>query len=656
VKNKAPATSIEPGDGTLRGRLVLAGGALLSIFSLISWRLIYLQVEQHDHYASLVDVKHQRTVQLEAHRGRIFDARGQLLAGDEPVQQIIFDLGFLREKDILANALVESEGMKDVVDIRKVWTLEEMQQRYLDRLVPLLAQHTGRPAEEIRTVIAEKMKGKLSGEIVIHREMTVQNGIELRADLEQLKLGKYQEIRGRIGAVVFRDSFVRRYPATTPMFHFAGKVGELPGSQNGEVRGVSGLEKYFNDKLEGKPGHRIVVVDGLNNELAAYRGEVVSPVHGANLRSTIDTGLQELVLREIDLPPDRPDELSVAQMHADRVIVVLFEPKSMAVRSVVTRDFKRPADAGPLLVNDLVEYLYAPGSTIKVATVAAALSSGKVTPRTEITLANDGDRRYREEGVKPITDDHAYPSLSVEGILVHSSNIGAFKLAKIVGLKAFREDIEALGFTRKTGIALPTEQSGWFPKMWNMLSLSRAAYGYSYLVTPAQLCSLLGCVINDGAWRPLRTAEAWTDEHGRTIEAIEAPPATHPITPVVAGQMRQMLMQVVEKGTGKLARSDFYDIAGKTGTANKYNPAIKEYDTRKQTVSFLGYVSGSEGPRLGGLVIIDEPKLAEHLNYGGRLAAPLFRRIAEKAMAYYDEPAQFAVNDKAAKPAAAKHR
>ncbi|HWB02518.1 MAG TPA: penicillin-binding protein 2 [Verrucomicrobiales bacterium] len=656
MKTKVPVTRIEPGDGTLRARLVLAGGALLSLFSLVSWRLIYLQVEQHERYASLVDVKHQRKVELEAHRGRIFDARGLLLAGDEPVQKIIFDLGFLREKDALASALVESEGMKDVVDIRRVWTLEDMQQRYLDRVTPLLAQHVGKPVEEIRGMIAERMKERVSGEVWIHREVPVQNGIQLRDDLERLKLGQYQEMRGRIGAVVFRDSFVRRYPATTPVFHFAGKLGEVPGSQNGEMRGACGLEKQFNEQLEGKAGYRMVVVDGLNNELAAYRGEVKPPVHGANLRSTIDTGLQELVLREIDLPPDRPDELSVAQMHPDRVIVVLFEPKTMAVRSVVTRDFKRKPDAGPMLVNDLVEYLYAPGSTIKVATIAAALSTGKVSPHTEISLANDGGRRYHDSEVGTITDDHAFPSLSVEGIMVHSSNIGAFKLGKMMGLTGFKERIAALGFTKQTGITLPTEQRGWFPRRWNVQSMSRAAFGYAYMVTPAQLCALLGCVLNGGEWCPLRAVEAWTDEHNRTLETIEGPAPTHPITAAVAGQVRQMLLQVVEKGTGKLARSDYYEIGGKTGTANKVNPVTKSYDDNRQTVSFLGYVAGSDGPKLGGLIIIDEPKLAEHLNYGGRLAAPLFRRIAEKAMAYYDVPAQFAVVDKAAKPAAAKHR
>ena len=97
-------------------------------------------------------------------------------------------------------------------------------------------------------------------------------------------------------------------------------------------------------------------------------------------------------------------------------------------------------------------------------------------------------------------------------------------------------------------------------------------------------------------------------------------------------------------------------LGGKTGTANKINPVTKGYDDDRQVVSFLGYIAGGDGPRLGGIVIIDEPRLAEHLNYGGRLAAPLFRRIAEKAMAYYDVPALFAFNERAAKPGVGKNR
>jgi cell division protein FtsI/penicillin-binding protein 2 len=652
---RTAATHIEPGDATLRRRQALAGCCLLAAFSLLSWRLIYLQVERREHYAALVEGKHQRIDQLEAHRGRIFDTRGQLLAGDEPVQKIIFDLGFLRQKEALATALATVEGMKPA-DIRRVWTDEEMQQRYLGHVIPLLAQHAGRTEAEVNSMIRERLTPKLSGEVVINREMSVQDGIQLRDALERSKLGEYQEVRGRIGAVVFKDSFARRYPATTPLFHFVGKAGEPPGSQNGEQQGVCGIEKFFNEQLKGRPGQRVLVVDGLGNELAAYRGEVKPPVHGANLRTTIDTGLQELVQTEIDLPAARPDELSVAQMHPNRVIVVLFEPKTMALRAVVTRDFTRSENAGPLLVNDLVEYVYEPGSTIKVATISAALSNGKVNPNTHLSIDPDGDRIYDDEDIQPIRDEHAYASLTVEGIMVKSSNIGAYKLARQIGLKRFREYIDALGFAKPTGITLPTEQRGWFPKQWNMQSLSRSAYGYAYSVTPAQMCALLGCVLNDGQWRPLRTVEAWTDEQGRTLETVDPPAATQPITAKASRQVRQMLIQVVEKGTAKLARSEVFEIGGKTGTANKINPLTKGYDDHRQVVSFLGFISGNDGPRLGGIVIIDEPRLAENLNYGGRLAAPLFRRIAEKAMAYYGVPALFAVNERAAEAAGGKKR
>jgi cell division protein FtsI/penicillin-binding protein 2 len=159
---------------------------------------------------------------------------------------------------------------------------------------------------------------------------------------------------------------------------------------------------------------------------------------------------------------------------------------------------------------------------------------------------------------------------------------------------------------------------------------------------------MLGCVLNDGMWSPLRTTEAWTDEQNRVTEEITAFQPRRAITEKAARQTRQMLIQVVEKGTAKLGRSEFYEIGGKTGTANKLHktdPKKYGYDRTRQVVSFLGFIAASDGPRLAGLVIIDEPKLASNLNYGGRLAAPLFRRIAEKAMTYYEVPAFFAANE-----------
>lgn len=644
MKNNPSVTGIEPGDSTIRSRIVVGAAGVVCLFGLLGWRLIHLQVEKHAYYTAIVEEKYERVDKLEAHRGRIFDTRGKLLAGDEPVQQIVFDLGFLKQKDSLAAAISELEKTKER-DLLAMLDHSQLQQHYLNHVVPILAKHTGREAGAIRADIeARTAGGKLSGEEIIAREVSMHNGVQLREELETAVLGKYRPLSGRIGAVIFRDAFVRRYPEKVNLAHLSGMTGIMPGSKAGaDPRGVSGLERFNDDKLKGIPGKRLIQVDGKGQELAAYRGEVTPPKHGANLRTTIDTGLVELVEQEIDAEPAGPEELSVAKMKPNRVIVVLFEPGTMALRAVVTRDFTRAADAGPLMTNDLVEYVYEPGSTIKICTIAAALSAGKVGPATSVPLGNSGV--YSDDEVKPIRDDHAFPELSVEGIMVHSSNIGAFKLARQIGLTKFREYLDLMGFTRPTGIHFPLEQKGWFPKKWNMQNMSRCAYGYTFSVTPAQMCSLLGCMLNGGMWSPLRTEEAWTDEQNRTIEEIVPPAPRRAITAKAAGQVLQMLIQVVEKGTAKLARSDFYEIGGKTGTSNKINSKTKTYDRDRQVVSFLGYIAASDGPRLAGLVIIDEPKLAEHMNYGGKLAAPLFRRIAEKAMNYYEVPAFFAVNE-----------
>ncbi len=644
MKNNPSVTGIEPGDSTIRSRILLSAAGVLSVFGLLGWRLIHLQVEKHDLYTAISERRYERVDQLEAHRGRIFDTRGKLLAGDEPVQKIVFDLGFLSQKEALATVISEAEKTKER-DLLAILNHSQLRQRYLDHVVPILAKYTGREAGAIRVDIeARTAGGKLSGEEIIAREVSMHDGMQLREELENAVLGKYRPLSGRIGAIIFRDSFIRRYPEEVNLAHLSGMTGIMPGSKAGaDPRGVSGLERFNEAKLKGVSGKRLIQVDGKGQELAAYRGEVIPPKHGANLRTTIDTGLMELVEREINSVPAGPGELSVAKMNPNRVIVALFEPKTMALRAVVTRDFTRQADAGPLMTNDLVEYVYEPGSTIKIATIAAALSAGKVGAATSIFLGNRGV--YSDEEVKPIRDDHAFPSLSVEGIMVHSSNIGAFKLARQVGLSKFREYLELMGFTRPTEIHLPVEQKGWFPKKWNMQNLSRCAYGYTFSVTPAQMCSMLGCMLNEGMWSPLSTEEAWTDEQNRTIEDIVPPAPRRAITAKAAGQVLQMLIQVVEKGTAKLARSDLYEIGGKTGTSNKINSKTKTYDRDRQVVSFLGYIAASDGPRLAGLVIIDEPKLPDHMNYGGKLAAPLFRRIAEKAMNYYEVPAFFAVNE-----------
>lgn len=633
-------------DAPLRHRAVVLAAAITTTFGVLSWRLIHLQSAAAPKFAAQAAARHSFTDELPAPRGTITDARGVVLARDESVQQLVFDLGFLRETRLLAYALEESEHI-DSSKLLKLLSPDQLRSRYLQRVAAILSDILHRPAADIESEISSRFAIRRSGEVVLEKRLDYGIGNLVWQKLEAAKLGRYQELRRRIGGIVIKDYFERTYPSPTPVDLIVGRFA-VPHSEDTKAiippTGVSGIEKTFHTDLTGTPGSRTVEIDGHGDELAAYRGSTTQPTEGRSVRLTIDTGLQEVVQQEIDnLSPDGPDAFSVARMNPDAVIVVLFEPATMALRALVGRDFTRKQGSPPSSMNYLVDYLYEPGSTIKIATAAAALAERKVRPDQPISIDPDGDRRYSDKEVRPITDAASYPELTPAGILAKSSNIGAYMLARRVGLQRFREYHSAFGLGEKTGLSLPFERKGAIAGKWNQQTMSRVSYGYSCQVSPAQMCSMLGCILNDGLWRPLALADAWTDSSGTVTSPINPPEGRKVIPPDVARSVSNMLLGVVEKGTAKSARSDLFEIGGKTGTAkkvNEKNPAAG-YDNNRRVVSFLGYISSASGPRLAGICIIDEPKLAEAENYGGHLAAPLFRRVAEKAMNYYKVPPQF---------------
>ena len=635
----------EPGDRCLRFRAGLLCCGMVSVFSLLALRLIHLQFREHSRYRTLQEETHRDTVSLSASRGDIVDSKGRLLACDEPVQQITFNLGFLKRGDYLASALVAAEGMKQK-DLLHAFTLEDLQNRYLDHCADLAAPALGLTVEELQEKIRARLAVKSSGELMLTKDMSVSAALKLRGDLEEAKLGFFREKQGSLGAFVFQNSFARRYPPELPLKHIVGFYGETmpaPGEDAKPARGVAGVERFFETELTGKPGRREWEMDGWGNEIPAYRGSLTPPVNGRSLRISLDLGLQSLVEEAMDEKGTSPNEVYVDDLEAERVIVVLFDPVTMGVRAIGCRDKKHGPDR-PLLTNPVTEMLYEPGSTIKVVTVACALSSGKVSGKSHIDLGSGGV--WDDEDITPITDEHAASSLSVEDILIHSSNIGAYKLARMLGTRRFEEMIRDFGFCRVTGFESPSESRGYFSGQMTLQTLSRVAFGNAIAVTPAQMCGALGCIINNGEYRPLHLAEAWVDDNAQVVEMLSRPQPRRVVTPSAAATVRRAMLEVVEKGTGKPGRSELFDIAGKTGTARKATTILKDgklrsvYQPGDVICSFIGFLPADK-PRLAGLVIVDLPRGGKHAQFGGRMAAPLFRRIAERAMAYYEVPAQF---------------
>lgn len=630
----------EPGDSALRFRGGVICCGLLVAFSLVCWRLIHLQVDRHPELAARVATSHSRVDKLKAHRGTIFDTRRRLLAVDAPVRGILFDGTFLRQGEALARFVGRVENLEPR-DLLHALSLEELQERYLRHVATLAAPVVGREAEEIVKSIRESLRQAPLRPALIAKALPVSEALRLREILENAGLGTYQESRSRVGGVIFQEEYERVYPPRIPLSHVVGLVAEPPsdkkkGERPKPIQGVSGVEKFFNKELAGVDGRRTLEVDAMGNEIPAWRGPVTPPRHGKNLRISLDCGLQEILEATLDERGNAAGEVYVPDLQADRVIVVLFDPETMGVRAIGCRDNTKPKDH-LMLTNPALELSYEPGSTIKIVTAALALSSGRIAPGVPIPISSTGV--YDDGDVSSIRDEHPYPRLDVEGIIVKSSNIGAYKLARMLGVTKFAEGVRDFGFGQKTGMESPWESPGLLAPRMNLQTLSRVSFGYAINVTPAQMCGALGCVINDGVYRPLRLAEAWVDDEGNTLEPVSAPEPRRVVTAEAAAVVRRAMLEVVEKGTAKAGRSKLYEIAGKTGTARKARTGARGYQPGHYVVSFVGFLPARK-PRLGGIVIVDTPRSTTHARYGGSIAAPLFRRIGERAMAYYEVPPQ----------------
>ncbi len=640
---------IEPGDRCLRFRAGLLCFGVVSLFSLLSWRLLHLQFNQHEHFQTILDESHHRSHEISASRGDILDARGRVLACDEPVQKVTFDLDFLQHATRLAKALAQAEGMK-ANDLRHAFGLEELQNRYLDRVAhiaaPLLEMTESQFSEKIRA----RLKIKPEGEVALVKNLSVSAALKLRVDLEAAGLETYQENRGnqgKIGGLIFQNDFARRYPVDLPLKHIVGSFGETmpaPGMEPKPARGVAGVERFLDADLTGKPGVREYEKDGLGREITAYRGRITPPRNGRNVRLSLDLGLQGVVEQALDETGDADNEVYLNDLNAERVVVVLFDPATMGVRAIGCRD-KKHGPENPLLSNPATEMVYEPGSTLKMVTVAPAISSGKVSAQTRIDLGGGGV--WDDSDITQITDEHAFSSLTVGEILVQSSNIGAYKLARLLGTRRFEEIIRDFGFCRRTGFESSSESRGSFAgnEKMTIQTLSRVSFGMAIQVTPAQMCGALGAIINDGNYQPLHLAESWVDDEGQPTESLTRQPPRRVVSAAASKAVRRAMVEVVEKGTGESGRSELFEIAGKTGTARKAVTLLKDGKLRTSyqgdlICSFIGFLPADK-PRLGGLVIIDTPKSVKHAHYGGKMAAPLFRRIAERAMAYYEVPPQF---------------
>lgn len=275
-----------------------------------------------------------------------------------------------------------------------------------------------------------------------------------------------------------------------------------------------------------------------------------------------------------------------------------------------------------------VWFAYEPGSIFKIIASSAVLNEGIMSPESTVFCENG---RYRLPNGRIIRDVSGKGWLTLEEVLHKSSNIGMIKVVKELGHENLSTYIEKYGFGKATGVDLPYEHKGslYAVKHWDTHSLGSVPFGQGIMVTPLQMVSALNVIANDGKLlRPHITREI-RDSNGKVIEKKYAIDVRQVIRPTVAKQMAEILVGVVEDGSGRRARVEGYRVAGKTGTAQKAEKDGKGY-AGKEIMSFMGFLP-AENPMVSIIVMLDEPKGAR---FSGQIAGPLFQQIAAQTMQY----------------------
>ncbi|HST42896.1 MAG TPA: penicillin-binding protein 2 [Conexibacter sp.] len=415
-----------------------------------------------------------------------------------------------------------------------------------------------------------------------------------------------------IDGIAFTPSSLRRYPRGWLASQLLGSASEEPG-------GGTGLEYGEDRVLRGQDGVRRIVNDALGEPISIKDQTPILP--GRDVQLTLDAGMQEKVESVLE---------GVGRLYRPRgATAIVMNPQTSEVLALANWprvDANNPGGAPAYAQqNRAVGFTFEPGSTFKAFTVAGALEDGTATPEKTYYLPVE-----LHVADRILHDSHARgeETASVSRILAESSNIGAVRIALDMGATRFSQWVDIFGFGRRTGVALPGEEIGIVPTYddYSGSSIANLPIGQGQSVTPLQMMQAYSAIANGGILRTPRTIES--------VGGVRAPQARgrRIISEQTASEVREMLRGVLSAGgTASEAAIPGYDLAGKTGTANKVDPETGEYSRERYIASFMGFAPVSD-PRLLISVVVDEPQGSI---YGGDVAAPAFQKIAAWALPYF---------------------
>jgi cell division protein FtsI/penicillin-binding protein 2 len=414
-------------------------------------------------------------------------------------------------------------------------------------------------------------------------------------------------------------------------------AAEILGRTDLDDQGVDGLELQLDETLRGRPGWATLFRDGAGRAHALPRGMRRSPEDGDDVVLTLDADLQCILESHL--------AAAVDSLNAVRGFAMFMDPSTGEVLAAAVVPHLGPGKGRNWNFTDQFE----PGSTYKIVAAGAALEEGLVKPDQVFEASESGVAQVAPGAV--FHDVHKEASYRFRDAVRWSSNIVIGKVANLLGAQSLYRYSTALGFGSLTGVTFPGEAGGKLrsPERWTPRSTPTIAIGHELSVTPLQLTLAYAAVANGGVMmRPTLVREV-REPSGRVTRRF-SPEASHRVfSERTTALLREMLTAVVDSGTAKAARVEGLAVAGKTGTAQKYDAKVGTYGAGLYISSIAGFVP-SENPRLAGVVVIDEPRGKKY--YGGEVAAPVFRRVVEDLWRLPGGPLGSGVHQVAARPPA----
>ncbi len=554
----------------VKSRLALVSLILFAAGLVLVGRLVQLQIIQHDRLAAQSDKQYLRTVEITSGRGNIYDRNRNQLATNIRVESVYADPKSIVEKTATA--------------------------RILARVLELNPQAVLKKLKSNRHFVWIKRKSEL-------------NAVEKLKQLDLVGVGFIAETK-------------RYYPKRKLAASTLGFVGL-------DNQGLAGIEHFHDAVLKGRARRTVLEKDA--------RGRFLWTTANAQ---ELNQGKQDVVLaldEVIQFIAERELNRQVKEYRAKSGLAIVMDPFTGAVYALASAPEFNPNNyaAYPPHIwrNDAVASAYEPGSIFKPIVAAASLEEGLTGP-DDIFFCENGSYQIGKSRIGEASN-HRFGWLTLRNIIAKSSNIGAIKIAQRVGNRRFYDYIRKFGFGGRLGVDLPGEASGTLRsiRQWSGLSLASMSFGHEISVTPIQMVSAIAAIANGGVLIRPRLTQAIL-KNGVLDRTFEPEGIQTVLSEETSRQMINILKSVVKTGTGAKAAIPGFEVAGKTGTAQKIDPKTQTYSKTKYIASFVGFVP-ADAPRLVILVMIDEP---QKLYWGGEVAAPVFQKIARKTLRYLHIP------------------